>query len=148
SNFIFMKWATETITPQQVTLLRVLLGMLPVLIYGLVRRVFRVAHVRYAHHFLVMSILATSLYYFAFAAGTSRLPSGIAGALSGAVPLFAFVAAAIFLRSERVNAVQFVGVLVGFAGVLLIARPWESTDALDLKGVGLMLLGSASLGLS
>jgi drug/metabolite transporter (DMT)-like permease len=148
SNFIFMKWAAETITPEQITLLRVLFGLLPVLAFGAVRKVFRRGHLRHAHHFLVMSVLATSLYYFAFAAGTARLPSGIAGALSGAIPLFSFVAAAVLLRSERVTALGLLGVLVGFSGVLLIARRWEAVDAVDSTGVGLMLLGSASVGLS
>ena len=148
SNFIFMKWAAESITPEQITLLRVLFGLLPVLVYGLVRDVYRRSHARHAPHFLVMAVLATSLYYFAYAAGTARLPSGIAGALSGAIPLFSFVAAALFLRSERVTTVRLLGVLVGFSGVLLIARPWESVDAVDPTGVAYMLLGSVSVGLS
>jgi drug/metabolite transporter (DMT)-like permease len=116
SNFIFMKWAAELITPQQITLLRVLFGLLPVLAYGAVRHVYHRAHLRYAPQFLVMSVLATSLYYYAFAAGTARLPSGIAGALSGAIPLFSFIAAALFLGSERVTALRLLGVLVGFSG--------------------------------
>jgi len=148
SNFIFMKWAAETISPEQITLLRVLFGLLPVLAYGLVRDVYRRTHLRHAPHFLVMAVLATSLYYFAYAAGTARLPSGIAGALSGAIPLFSFVAAALFLRSERVTALRLLGVLVGFSGVLLIARPWESVDAVDPTGIAFMLLGSVSVGLS
>jgi hypothetical protein len=64
-----MKWAAESISPEQITLLRVFFGLLPVLAYGAVRQVFRTAHLRHAHHFLVMSVLATSLYYFAYAAG-------------------------------------------------------------------------------
>lgn len=148
SNFLFMKWAAETISAGQITLLRVLCGFLPVLLYAAVRRDFRRSHLRSAHHFLVMSVLATSLYYFAYAAGTTLLPSGIAGALSGAIPLFSFVGAALFLRSERITALRSVGVLVGFAGVLLIARPWDAAGAVDPTGVLYMLLGSASVGLS
>jgi drug/metabolite transporter (DMT)-like permease len=93
SNFLFMKWASETITAGQITLLRVLFGFLPVLMYASVRGVFARHHLRYLHHFLVMSLIATSVYYFAFAAGTSLLPSGVAGALSGAIPLFSFLSA-------------------------------------------------------
>jgi drug/metabolite transporter (DMT)-like permease len=58
------------------------------------------------------------------------------------------VAAALFLRSERVTALRLLGVLVGFSGVLLIARPWESVAAVDPVGLAFMLLGSASVGLS
>lgn len=148
SNFIFMKWASETITAGQITLLRVVFGFVPVLAYAQARRVLSRSHVRYLHHFVVMSLLATSVYYFAFAAGTSLLPSGIAGALSAAIPLFTFLSAAVFLRSERVTPVRLLGVLIGFAGVLLIARPWESASDIDPAGVLYMLLGSASVGVS
>ena len=148
SNFIFMKWASYTITAGQITLLRVIFGFIPVLVYALVRGALARRHVRHMHHFIVMSLLATSIYYYAFAAGTSLLPSGIAGALSGAIPLFTFVSAAAFLRSERVTPLRFLGVLIGFGGVLLIARPWETTGGIDPAGVLFMLLGSASVGAS
>ena len=148
SNFIFMKWASETITAGQITLLRVVFGFLPVLAYAVARGALDRHHLRHAHHFFVMSLLATSVYYFAFAAGTSLLPSGIAGALSGAIPLFAFLSAAVLLRSEQVTRTRLLGILIGFGGVLLIARPWAATDAVDTSGVLYMLLGSASVGLS
>ena len=148
SNFIFIKWAAETITAGQITLLRVLFGFLPVLAYALARRALSRSHVRHFHHFFVMSLLATSVYYFAFAAGTSLLPSGIAGALSGAIPLFTFLAAAVLLRSERITPLRFLGVLIGFGGVLTIARPWESANRVDSTGVLWMLLGALSVGVS
>ena len=148
SNFIFMKWASESITAGQITLLRVLFGFLPVCAYAALKGALDPRHVRHAHHFFVMSLLATSIYYVAFAAGTALLASGIAGALSGAIPLFSFVSAAILLRSEHVTPRRLLGILIGFGGVLLIARPWATTDAVNTSGVLYMLLGSGSVGLS
>ncbi|SEC58461.1 Threonine/homoserine efflux transporter RhtA [Nocardioides exalbidus] len=148
TNFITMKWALESISAGQVTLLRVLFGFLPVLAYGLFRRAFARSHWRHAHHFVVMSVLATSLYYFLFAAGTELLPSGIAGALSASIPLFSFLGAAVLLRSERITLVRLAGVLTGLAGVVLIARPWAASATVEPKGVAFLLLGSASVGLS
>ena len=43
---------------------------------------------------------------------------------------------------------RLLGVLIGFGGVLLIARPWVTDGDLDMTGVACMLLGSASVGLS
>jgi len=148
SNFLFMKWASETITPAQITFLRVLFGFFPILVYAAARRVLDRRHLRHAHHFAMMSLLATSVYYFAFAAGTSVLASGIAGALSGAIPLFSFVCAAALLKSERITPLRTIGVLMGFSGVLLMARPWDTSGSVDATGVAYMLLGSASVGLS
>ncbi|WP_417615189.1 DMT family transporter [Oceanisphaera sp.] len=149
SNFIFMKWAADWITPSQVALLRVMFGFMPILLVGLLTRSLRWAHLRHAHHFIVMALLATAIYYFAFAKGTALLLSSLAGMLSGAIPLFTFVAALAFLRSEPVNVRSIGGTLLGFMGILLIARPWQSAGAdINLPGVLYMLLGSLSVGLS
>ena len=147
SNFIFMKAAAETITPGQVTVLRVLFGLVPVVAYAVSRRALSRSHLRYAHHFFVMSVLTTSLHYFLFASGTSLLESGVAGALSGSIPLFSLIAAAAFLRDERVTVRRALGVLVGLGGVVLVARPWEA-GGVSTAGVVYMLLGSALFGLS
>jgi drug/metabolite transporter (DMT)-like permease len=149
TNFIFMKWAAAWITPSQVVLLRVLFGFLPVLALAMIRRSLRWEHLRYIHHFLMMALLATAIYYFAFAKGTALLPSGIAGMLSGAIPLFSFLTALVFLRQEPINRYTAIGLLLGFAGVLLIAKPWSpSATGVNLQGVLYMLLGSISVGCS
>jgi len=82
SNFVFMKWAAEVISPSQIVLLRVVFGFLPIFFYALTKRALRREHARYTHHFAVMALLATAIYYFAFAKGTALLPSSIAGLLA------------------------------------------------------------------
>jgi drug/metabolite transporter (DMT)-like permease len=147
TNFVFMHLASPFISAAQTTLLRVIFGLLPVAVFALVRRSFASWHLRYAHHFVVMSVLATGLYYYAYAAGTYRLDSGIAGALSGSIPLFTFLAAVVVLRTEPFTARKAAGLAVGALGVIVLARPWAA-GAVDSTGVLFMLLGSASLGAS
>lgn len=44
---------------------------------------------------------------------------------------------------------MLVGVLVGFAGIVLIARPWEGSDrSIDINGVFWMLAATTVLGVS
>ena len=148
SNFIFMKWAAERISPAQIVLLRAVFGFLPVFLYALSKGALRWQHIRYVHHFVVMSLLATAIYYFAFAKGTALLPSSIAGLLSGAIPLFTFLCAWLFLHEEHINATKATGVALGFLGVLLIARPWSASGGIDVAGVGYMIAGSLSVGCS
>lgn len=149
TNFIFMKWAAVLISPAQIVLLRILFGFVPLLLFALARRSLKWSHLRDAHHFVVMALLATAVYYFAFAKGTALLPSSIAGMLSGAIPLFSFVTALVFLRQEPINRRTLLGLALGFGGVLLIARPWSATDAgINPHGVLYMILGSLSVGSS
>lgn len=128
SNFIYMKWATELITPAQITLLRVFFGFLPLAFVARRKGVIQREQVRHLPHFLVMAVLATAFYHFAIAEGTARLPSGIAGVLGGSIALFTTIATLLFLSTEKPNALMLTGVLVGFAGIILIARPWEGAD--------------------
>ncbi|MGY2286506.1 DMT family transporter [Pseudomonas gingeri] len=148
SNFIFVKWAAHWISPLQITLLRVVFGFLPVLFFALAKDVLRWSHMRHARHFVVMSLLATALYYYAFAKGAALLPSSVAGVLSGAIPLFTFICTALFLNGERINRTRITGVILGFIGVLLIARPWSATGDISLTGVAYMIGGSLSVGAS
>ncbi|OUL73176.1 DMT family transporter [Paraburkholderia hospita] len=149
SNFLFMKWASLWITPAQIVFLRVLFGFLPLLVYAFATKALAWKQLRHAHHFVVMSLLATSVYYYAFAKGASLLLSSVAGMLSGAIPLFSFVCAWALLRAERPSPRMMVGVVCGFVGVLMIARPWNGAVAsVDLSGVAYMAAGSLSVGCS
>lgn len=149
SNFIFVKWAADFINPTQIVLLRVIFGFLPVVTYALISRSLSWQHARHLPHFLVMSLLATALYYFAFAKGTVLLPSSVAGMLSGAIPLFTFVCAWLFLREEPLSLRSALGVALGFLGVILIARPWNNAgEQVNLLGAIYMIAGSMSVGCS
>lgn len=148
SNFIFVKMAAAFISPLQITLLRVLFGFIPVLIYAVITGAMRREHWKHAHHFLAMSLLATALYYFAFAEGTAVLDSSIAGMLGGAIPLFTFLCAWLFLSSERLTRLKTLGIGLGFLGIIVVAKPWSAQGGIDPKGVIYMILGSLSVGCS
>lgn len=149
SNFIYMKMAAEFISPLQVVFYRVLFGFIPVLVFACFKKVIRWSHFRHSLHFFVMSLLATSVYYFGFAKGSALLLSGLAGALSGSIPLFSFVLAICFISEEKSSLYRVFGILIGFVGVALIARPTgESLGTSNLEGVFYMVMGSLSVGAS
>lgn len=149
TNFIFMRRASEWISPVQIVFLRVLCGFVPIAVMAWMQKAVRREHLKYTGHFLVMALLATVIYYWAFASGTSLLLSGVSGVLSGAIPLFSFIVAVIFLRQEKITVVRLCGLMLGFAGVILIAKPWQvSGESISLAGVGYMIMGSLSVGIS
>jgi drug/metabolite transporter (DMT)-like permease len=149
SNFIYMKWASVLISPAQIVLLRVFFGFLPLAFVAWRKRVIEHRQLRLLPHFLVMAAVATAFYYYAIVKGTALLPSGIAGVLSGSISLFTALFSLLFLRSERLNGLMALGVVLGFAGIVLIARPWEGTDnPISLAGVFWMLSGAIILGVS
>lgn len=149
SNFIYMKWAAAFISPAQIVLLRVFFGFLPLAFAAWHKRVIKRSQARHLPHFLVMGAVATAFYYFAIVRGTALLPSGIAGVLGGSIALFTAIFSLVLLRTEKLNGLMSAGVVLGFAGIALIARPWEgSANPINLAGVCWMLGGSIILGLS
>lgn len=149
SNFVFMKLASELITPLQIVFLRVLTGFMPILVFAMYKRVLKFAHLRHFPHFVAMGLLATVVYYFGFTKGTSLLSSGIAGAISGAIPLFSILAAILFLKEEAVTKTKLAGSLLGFLGIVLLARPFNADIASSTAlGATYMVIGAMSVGFS
>jgi drug/metabolite transporter (DMT)-like permease len=149
SNFIYMKWAAALISPEKIVLLRVFFGFLPLAFAAWHKGVINRSQARHLPHFLVMAVVATAFYYFAIVKGTALLPSGIAGVLGGSIALFTAIFSLLLLRTEKLNGFMAAGVVLGFAGIALIARPWEGTaNPINLAGVFWMLTGSIILGLS
>jgi drug/metabolite transporter (DMT)-like permease len=149
SNFIYMKMASELINPMQIVFFRVLFGFVPVAIYSIYKGALSWKHLQHAGHFFMMSLLATAIYYYGFAKGTSLLLSGVAGAVSGAIPLFSFFIAVIFIAEEKICKSKVFGIIIGFLGVVIIGRPsGQDLMATNLAGVSYMVAGSLSVGAS
>ncbi|WP_336080376.1 DMT family transporter [Thalassospira sp. CH_XMU1448-2] len=148
-TYLFNKTASHYITPTQIVMIRVSMGFLPLFLIALLHGKLKWSHLRHIHHFVVMSLLAASVYYYAFAKGIAILPSSIASILAGAIPFFTFIAALLFLKGEPINLRSVGGLLLGFTGIVTIARPWEGVGGgIDLAGVVYIALGSACVGLS
>lgn len=77
--------------------------VLPILVFALVTRALKWWHLRHAHHFAVQAVLAAGFSYFAYAAGTYRLDSSIAGVLSVSILLFASIAVTMVFRTKPVT---------------------------------------------
>ncbi|WP_320035822.1 DMT family transporter [Halarcobacter sp.] len=148
SNFIYMKWASEFITPLQVVIVRVLFGFIPVLIYALYKKVIKIEHFKYSFHFFMMSLLGTTVYYYFFVKATSLLLSGVTGALSGSIPLFAFLLGIIFLKEEKLDR-RIIGIFIGMLGVIFISKPFNTNlFESNLEGIIDIILGSLIVGSS
>jgi len=149
SNFIYMKLASNLLSTTQIVFFRVLFGFLPVLIYSWLSGSLAWSQLKYIGHFFVMALTATTFYYYFFVKGTSLLLSGVAGAISGSIPLFTFILAVIFLKEEKVSTQRVIGVLVGLFGVFLIARPsGQELLSTNLEGLFYIVAGSVSGGAS
>ena len=94
----------------------------------------------------VLGIVNTALPFVLITWGEKSIDSAVASVLNSTVPLFTLVIAHLFLRDEPITARRAVGLLIGFAGVLiLMARDLEFGDLRSgLLGQAAVLLAAVS----
>jgi drug/metabolite transporter (DMT)-like permease len=129
SSFLWIKMGLASFTPVQMTFLRLVLGasVLVVLCYGARNRLPRDR--RLWGHLAVAALVGNVVPFTLFAVGERSVDSGVAGVLNATTPLWVLVIA-IVLRTERnLSATKIGGLVLGFAGTLLIFSPWEVSFA-------------------
>jgi len=94
-----------------------------------------------------MALLSTAIPFALFSLGERHADSGMAAILNGTTPIFTVILAQVFLHDERLTAQTLTGVLIGFAGILLIFGPevyasWTS-DLGEESGLSARALGLA-----
>ena len=89
---------------------------------------------------VVVALLNTALPFWLLSWGETRIDSGLASILQGAVPIFNAVIAFGFFREVRVTGLRLVGIAIGFVGVALLVGAQPSGKILGaLAVVGMAL---------
>src|SRR5262245_61775072 len=149
ASFLFIKVAVEGMTDLQVVLFRTWLGAAALLTLVLLRRLPVPRGIRLWGHLLVIGGIGNALPFFLFAwAENGRISSGLAGIYNGTTPLFTMMLAMAFLSAEPATLSRGVGLLLGFAGVVLVLAPWQGSEGSSLAGQVACLAAAASYGVT
>jgi len=95
-----------------------------------------------------MAILNCALPFCLIVFGQTRVPGGLASILNATTPIFTMVLAHVFLQSERLDGRRAAGVLLGFAGVVVLFWDRLGGATSELIGLAACLAASLSYGLS
>lgn len=145
SSFLWMDIGLETLRPSVIAALRIALGLAVLWLFPRSRApVAREDWPRIALLGVVWSAIPLQLFPIAQDLG---LASSVAGMINGAVPLFAAAIAGVLLRRAP-GPVQAVGLLVGFAGVVLVILPTAGAGTGTAVGAGLALFSTLLYGLA
>jgi drug/metabolite transporter (DMT)-like permease len=142
-SFLFMRYAAPAFGAAPLMWLRVAIAsacLLPLLIYkGQGRELTSRAAVM-----TVMGVTNSALPFVLIAWATLSITAGLAAILNATTPIFTAIVAALWLR-ERLTVVRLVGLLLGLAGVAVLAA-----DKADFKpgGSGWALLASLAAAVS
>jgi drug/metabolite transporter (DMT)-like permease len=73
--------------------------------------------------FLVMGALSNAIPFVLIVSGQTRIASGIASILNATTPLWTILVAHLLTRDEKLTANRLAGVLIGFAGAVVVVGP-------------------------
>lgn len=147
SGFLLIKTCLRSFSPIQLTVGRLALGAVVLLIFLAIRRLRLPSGRLLWRHLLVAALLANAIPYTLFGIAEQSVNSNVAGAINATTPLWT-VLFAVATRSEaRPSSRQWLGILLGFAGSLLILTPWKA-DGPPVPGSIACLVASATYGAS
>nr|WP_189172180.1 DMT family transporter [Pilimelia anulata] len=142
ASFLFIEVAIRELHPLYVTLGRVATGAITVLMVlkvtggRLPRRAATWGHMAF------VGAIGVALPFTLFGYGEQRVSSVLAGIWNATTPLVALPLAVLAFRTEKLTARRLVGVLLGFAGVLVVLGAWRGIGGSALTGQ-LMCFGAA-----
>lgn len=123
SSFLWIKIALGGLAPVQIALVRLVLGA--AVIIGLVVLT-RTKLPRAWPKMLVPALFGNAIPFTLFGLGERTVESGVAGVLNSTTPLWALLITVVIGTERALGAVRVVGLLVGFAGTLVIFAPWHA----------------------
>jgi drug/metabolite transporter (DMT)-like permease len=151
ASFLFIKVAVHDMSPMVLVLIRSSTGFLAlaVIIAAMRRQVFSNVR-RYLLPFAVMAITGGVLPWLAIAWGEERISSGLASILNATTPLWAAILVYWVIPLERPSPINYAGVLIGLAGVVILVLPDITAGGIggDLIGSVAVLLASVSYAVS
>jgi len=138
SSFMWIKIAVEEIGPITLVAFRVLFGLIFGFAVILVTRQKLSRDLREWLPLLLLGITNVAIPFFLISWGEQVIDSAVAAILDATVPLFAIVIAHLALHDDKITLPKILGLLMGFAGVVVLMSK-------DLGGSTGSILGQAAV---
>jgi len=148
SAFLWIKLADRGFSPVEVTLARLALGAAVLFAIVLARREPVPRSARLWVHIAVAALFANAVPYLLFALAEQTVDSSTAGIINATTPLFTVVLALAVRHQKSVTSWQAAGLILGFAGAVLIFTPWHTAGGLLAAGGLECLAASVSYAVS
>lgn len=125
ASFLFIKIGLEGLSPGQVVLARLVTGAAALAVASAVRRSRLPRDLAAWAHLAVVAVLLCDMPFLLFSWAEQHIPSSLASIYNAATPLMTALWGLAVLPGERPTRVRTAGLIIGFAGVLLVLGPWH-----------------------
>jgi drug/metabolite transporter (DMT)-like permease len=146
-SFYFIKISGSNLSPLQIAFGRVSLGALTVLIILLIIKQ-KLPNTRKAWvRANIAGFLQHTAPFALIAYGETQITSVLAGITNAATPLWTALFSMAFIPKDRISRNEYLGVLTGFVGVLVLIGIWEGNNGEnDLLGILAVVVATACYG--
>jgi len=142
SSFLWIKLADHGFSAVEVTLGRLATGAAVLFVLMLARRDKVPRSARLWATIAVAALIGNAAPYLLFALAEQTVNSSTAGIINATTPLWTVMLALAVRHQKRVTGWQAAGLVIGFAGAVLIFAPWRTSSELFSAG-GLESLGAS-----
>ena len=147
-SFIFIKSGLEFLSPVGVAFFRCSLGALTLYSYAKYKKIELPKNIKSLLHIWVVSLLLNVFPGIFFALAETEVTSILAGIINAVTPLMTLIAILLVNRSEQPKRSQIIGLLIGFAGVLIVLGAWNGLGDNPWWAVAILLLAVTCYGFS
>lgn len=143
SGFLWIKVAlTGGLSPLHITVIRCALGTAVLLALAYSARQGLPRERATWGHLIVAAFFCNALPFFLFGIGEQTVDSSVAGVLNATTPLWSLLIGLALGTERGIRPLRLAGLLLGFAGTLLIFAPWQRSGLTSWGA--LVLLGAAA----
>jgi drug/metabolite transporter (DMT)-like permease len=147
-SFLFISIGVRELPPLYLALGRVIAGSVVLLAILVVKREPLPREPRVWAHSFVAGAIGSAIPWTLFGYGEEHIPSLLAGIWNGITPLIVLPIAVLIFRTEKFSAQRGAGLLIGFAGMLVVLGAWQVRGGADLTGQALCMLAAMFYGLA
>ena len=143
SSFLWIKIAVTEVGPITLVAFRVLFGLLFTLIVIFFQRTKLPRTFKEWFPILLLGISNVAIPFFLISWGEQSIDSAVAAILDSTVPLFTIIIAHLALHDDKITVPKVLGLLTGFAGVVLLMSKDIGTSPGPLLGQAAVVLACA-----
>ena len=145
ASFLFIKIGVQSLAPIQVAFARMLFGSLTLLAFIAARRDRLPREPRLWLQLALAAALLNVVPFTLFAYAQRHVPSALASIGNATTPLWTGLFALFILPDERPTVRRALGLMIGFAGVMVVLGAWRGLAAAPDLG-GMLLIDGADRG--
>ena len=142
-SFVWFKIANRSYEPITIVFIRLCMAIVFLSAFLWVTKRFTRIRKGDRKYFFLMALFEPFLYFLGESFGLTYVSSTVGSVIISTIPVFAVIFAFVIYR-EKLNLINYLGVIVSFAGVLVFITSSTGSIMMDPRGLALMFLAVVS----